>query len=57
MTKPSTSPKFGTFPVSWRIKEEVGITEILLDDELDSKNIGIDLGDIIARWSASSLTA
>lgn len=57
MMKPSTSPKANNFPVSWRIKEEVEITEILLDDDQDSENIGMELGDIIARWSACSLAA
>lgn len=57
LTKPSTTPKVDNFPVSWRIKEEVEITEILLADEWDSENIRVELGDVIARWSTSSLTA
>lgn len=45
----------GDLPISWVRTNDVGIVELVGDDSQDSQHVGLELGRLITRWSATSL--
>lgn len=55
MVDATVSRASGDLPISWVITNDAGIVELIGDDNADSGHVGLELGRLITRWSATSL--
>lgn len=42
-------------PISWTLPQHMDLVELLSDDGTDSEKAGVELGDLISKWSAVAI--
>lgn len=46
----------GDIPISWTLPQHTDLVDLLSDDGTDSERAGVELGDLISKWSAIAIT-
>lgn len=53
---PSGAASRGEIPISWTLPQHTDLVDSLSDDGTDAERAGVELGDLISKWSAVAIT-